>query len=293
MKRVSKTILAVAGIAAVLGVLFWAAGAALGGQRELDAAAEANGQGALHLGGEHGFHIDRQGIHIGSNTLDWDNDDDPSEADDSTVIRDGNSITSSGLAAFTSLDVELTLGDVIVEEGEDYNIRLSWNVPTAGKGFEMLYKSEDGKLTVWTEDSNAKMPDGKSWNSSAIITIPKGTELDEVDISTDLGDVSWSAAATAREVNLSTDLGDVTCSGLTAGELDAESDLGDVTLYLPGGREAYRWELETNMGDLSVDGKMQAGGLGTISNQGGSGENGVEASTALGNIEVYFSQTAQ
>jgi len=292
VKRASKIIFAFAGIAAILGILLWAAGAVMGGQRELNAAAEENGQGALHLGGEHGFYIDRQGIHIGNNILDRDDDDDPVEAGDGTVVRDGNSITSSGLVAFTSLDVELMLGDVFVEEGEDYSICLTWNVPTAVKGFEMFYKSEDSKLTVWTEDSDVKMPDGKSWNSSAIITIPKGADLDEVDISTDLGDVSWSAAATAREVNLSTDLGDVTCSGVTAQDLKAESDLGNVTLYLPNGREFYRWELETNMGDLTVDGETQAGGIGSISNQGGSGRNSVEASTALGDVEVYFSQSA-
>ena len=143
-------------------------------------------------------------------------------------------------------------------------------------------------MKVWNEERDG-YPDRDVEGACVVVTLPAGTELGEVDISTDLGSVTWEATASARKAELSTDLGSVSCSGLLARELGGSSDLGSVELLLPGPREDFRWELEANMGQLSLGGETQSRGLGELLVSGGTGEHLVKASSDLGSVDVSFS----
>jgi len=294
MKRLAKWALGVAGGAFLLGLCLYGAGTFLGGRAEGERAiarsvgahwhGEGPGQsGTIDLGGEHGIHIGRDGIHVGGehgihigrDSLDWD---DGEELED----LDTGSLAGVDLAAFTDIEAELHLGDVIVEEGETYGVCLEWNIPTLGKAFDMTYENKNGKLKIWTEEGSGDVVGPGTWVAKATVTIPKGAQLGEVELSTEFGDISWSAEAAAREAELSTNLGDVDCAGLAATELKAESDLGDVTVDFPAS-EGVSYSLSTDLGEARVNGESAPAVY-----EAPHESYYVEVKSDLGNVELNF-----
>lgn len=295
MKKAIKICLALAGTLFALGLVLHLTGTAMGGRRESIQYYEDRWEDishsdwghisvdsdGVHIGGEDGFHVDSGGVSIGGDHgIHVGHHSESGHSDRKQLLQSGE------LTDITSVEVDVDWGDVWIQEGEAFAVSLDWNV----NNYNMSYEVEDGVLKVEDE----------SWGSfktaadivtacKVLVTVPSGAALEKLDLSTAMGNIEVDAAVTAKKACLSTNLGDVNCLGLQARELEAESDLGDVRLHLPGTREDYTWELETNMGDLLLDGEKQTGGIGTITNRGGSGKNQVEATTALGSIEVNFS----
>lgn len=230
---------------------------------------ESMARGEFHIGGEKGIHLSPGKMSIG----DWGRNE-----------RSSDKGTAATLSPFTDLDVDVDLADVSVVEGEDYAIDLTWE----SDDVKLSYQLKDGKLKIWNGERNGHL-DRAIEGACVVVTLPAGAELGEVDVSTDLGSVTWEATASARQAELSTDLGSVACSGLLAGELEASSDLGSVEILLPGPREDFRWELEASMGQLSLDGETQSSGMGELLVSGGTGKHIVKASSDLGSVDVSFS----
>lgn len=295
MKKAIKICLALAGTLFALGLVLHLAGTAMGGRRECLQYYEdrwenishsdwghilVNSDG-VHIGGESGIHVDSDGVSIGG------------EHGIQVGHHGGNghwgkkqALESGELTGINAIEVDVDCGDIWIQEGETLAVSLDWNL----NNYTMSYEVKDGVLKVKDESLG-------SHNSSfdvdiackVLITVPSGTALDKLELSTDMGDIEVDAAITAKKANLSTDLGDVNCLGLQAKELKAESDLGDVELHLPDGKEEYTWKLETNMGELTENGEKRSGGLGNVAYRSGIGPNSVEASSSLGNVGIYFS----
>lgn len=263
MRSATKVLLGTALSLLVVGGTLNAVGAAMGGREESRSAGE------LYIGGERGIHLSSGKMSIGG----WGEKD--GFSDDGTAVI---------LSPFTDLEVNVDLADISVVEGENYAVDLTWG----SDYFKLSYQLKDGKLRIWNEAYDGDL-DRDVEGACVIVTLPDGAELGEVDISTDLGSVTWEAAAGARKAELSTDLGSIVCSGLLARELEASSDLGSVDVSLPGPREDFRWELEGSMGQLSLDGETQSGGMGELLVTGGTGEYMVKASADLGSVDVSFS----
>lgn len=295
MKRAIKICLALAGTLFALGLVLHLTGTAMGGRRESIQYFEdrwenishgdwdhisVNSDG-VHIGGENGFHLDSDGVSIGGDHgLHVGHHDGNGHSERKQLLESGE------LTGITAIEVDVDCGDVWVQEGENFSVSLDWNL----NNYNMSYEVKNGVLKVEDESwGSFKISSDIVIACKVLVTVPSGTALDKLDLSTAMGDIEVDAAVTAKKADLSTNLGDVNCLGLQAKELEAESDLGDIELHLPGAREDYAWELETGMGDLFLDGEKQSGGLGDITSRGGSGKNKVEAAASLGSIKVYFS----
>ena len=288
MKRAAKFSLSLAGMLLAVGIICMVSGAVMGGRGETDRYFESHMKDpawsglwhdGIHIGGEDGIHLDSTGVDIGGeHGIHW-------KHRGGEPVPGTNSTSQNGaLKNITAIDVDVDCADVEIREGEDCSVALDWNL----NNYSMSWTVEDNELKVTSESWPNVLPNSFDMGCKVAITLPAGTVLEELDLSTNLGDIDVDASFTARTAELSTDLGDVTCRGLQAGELDAESDLGDVELHMPNGREDYSWELETSMGELYLDGEKRSGGLGDIAEHGGSGRNLLEASSSLGNVQVYF-----
>lgn len=297
MKKGIKLCLSLAGTLFVLGLALNLVGAAMGGRRESNRYFQDRwdeisydgewgpilvGSDGVHIGGTNGIHVDsdgvniggEHGIHVGHNGV-------GSYSGEKQLVESGE------LTGITSLDVDMDCGDISVQEGTGFSVSLVWNMDH----YTMTYRVENGVLKVEDESwDGIKWGDNFNMECKATLTIPAGTALDALDLSTEFGDIEVDAAITARSADLSTSMGDINCQSLQADELDAESDMGDVILHLPGSREDYSWDLETNMGTLTVDGQRQSSGMGEISALGGYGPNYVKAQADMGDIQVHFSE---
>lgn len=207
----------------------------------------------------------------------------------------------AGLEPFARLEVDVPLGDVTVKSGEEYGLRL---VTGEEEWYELKYSCEDGGLTVWGTDLRGWAGQKDGW--AVEVTLPAGAELEEANLHTDLGDVSWQAEGSFRALELSTDLGDVVVkaeavsenaqvstdlgdvkvNGLVAGDLVARSDLGDVRLNLSGA-DGVDYELTTGLGEVRVNGKDR--GRSASGRSPGAGMR-VEAHSGLGDVRLTFEE---
>ena len=283
MKRLSKWILSAAGFSAVLGLAFLISGLFLGGRAALRSAAVSYrgaidlGEHSIHIGGEDGITITEDGIDIGGNE---------------GLHLYGNSnhtgasatIDDCSLDGLTDVDVELSLGDIIVKEGDLPYLELSWT----GESCAPKYSFSDGELRVWSENNTHVSLEDTLNGCSVTVTLPENTTLREIDLSTDLGSVTWKAAAVCQEADLSSDLGDVMCSGLVSDDLSCETNMGDVSVSIPDTQDGYRWKLKTDMGNVKLNDETKSGGMGTIQHEGGSGKKIIDASSNMGNVSLDF-----
>lgn len=221
------------------------------------------------------------------------------------------------LAAFDRLEIDLDLGEVIVQEGDALSLDLTWH----GAGYELHYSDENGLLKVWSTDMEL-LGGHRDYGGSAVLTLPYGTTLAKTDIHAALGSVDLSGFS-AKDLTLTADLGDVYLSGMTseradlrldlgslsvgdltvtdtldvknslgsvdiAGSLncdiDIDADLGGVVLYTGFPVSDYHYSLQADLGSVEIDGEEQKDGHAS----GGRGAHKLDVSADLGSVEVYF-----
>ncbi len=285
MKRTLKLCLALAGGFLMLGLVCTAVGALMGGRADSDRYFREKWSGSPWDDAlervedlfDHAEQLDRHQEELLGHI--------PGSKGSGSYGESGGTYPIS-LDDITAVQVDVDCADIRVQEGETPSVDLNWNLSNYAIGYEI----EEGTLKVTSESwGHSQLPDNFHIDCTVLLTLPAGTRLDRLELSTDMGDVEAQAALTVNEAELSTDLGDVICQNLLADTLEAETDLGDVELHLPGKRADYYWELETNMGELSIDGEKQSGGMGELFCRGGNGEKQIEAGSSLGNVELWFS----
>jgi len=213
-------------------------------------------------------------------------------------------VTSERLAAFDELEVDVALGDVTVEQGEDYGVELSWNAASV----ELYYEVKGGTLLIWNKDQ-VNISLGSGMFASVRVSVPEGVTLDKVSVDTDLGDCRISDLQ-ARELDVEAELGAVSLSNVTADEADLELSLGNLELWdvtageleanlslgdLTGSGLTVSRELkaENDMGSIDLAGDLRGtaeltdnmGGV-SLFIQGAEGEYGYDLKTSLGSVRV-------
>lgn len=291
MKKSIKWVLGTAGVLVAMGLLLRGVGFVMGGRRESRQYYEGRWE-ELHMdgrwglidispdgvsvGGENGIRVDSDGVSVGGEH--------GIHVDHHGIEHEGKKqlVESGALAGITEIDVEVDCGDIYLQEGENCSVSLDWN-PT---NYAMSYQVEDGVLKVEDESwGSGKLADGFSVVCRVILTVPADMELDSLQLSTDMGDISVDAALSVSEAELSTDLGDVTCRGLLARELTAESDLGDVTVEVPAECKDLSYALSTDLGEVSFNGEPRRNPTTVVQ---GNEKYSVEARSSLGNVNLEY-----
>jgi len=276
--KAARFALMLAGVMAVLGLVLLLTGSLMGGREELDELAEAR---------------------FGELSAQW-----RGHSSKSPVLTDP--VQGEELSGFHSVEATIDLGDIRFQAGETPGVELTGKVG----GYELKYTVENDTLWVWSEAEDRQWwdqwEDMESLDIGVTITMPSSTDLKDLTLDSELGDiqVEWDGDArdvvlstelgdiqvdwrgSARTVDISTDMGNLTCQGLAGEAMEVESDLGDVTVSLPGPKDDYGWELEASLGEITVDGKSVTG---EAIQAGGSGKRYLKASTDMGDLEVTFS----
>ena len=267
MKKVSKIVLIAAGAVFTLGLVLHLLGGAMGGRPETDRSLRdwAYTWRGHWTGWNHwGDWVD---------WVDWDDWDTP-------VIGSPQDVTVKDLEAFTQLDVSIDFGDVDVVEGTSFGVSLySRNI----SNYSLHYENKDGTLKVWSETvQNMRNRFGSNASAGVVVTIPRNTTLTKVDLDSDMGDVTWFAAATAEKAELSTEMGDVNCDNLLAAELEAKTEMGNVDVGFPE-RNGVSYELYTDLGEVTLNGVRQHA---YVSHTASDQRYYVQAHTEMGDVDV-------
>ncbi len=111
-----------------------------------------------------------------------------------------------------------------------------------------------------------------------------GVTTDSGNLQLDLGKL------TVKEINskgltLEAGSGDIDVQGVLQGVTDIQCDLGSVTVNPSGTKDQFRYELETDLGTVSVDEQESSG---SISDSNASAKNSLKIQADMGDISVDF-----
>ncbi|MBD5149551.1 MAG: DUF4097 family beta strand repeat protein [Oscillibacter sp.] len=207
------------------------------------------------------------------------------------------------LDAFTEIEAEIAVGDVIIRRGTEFQIEVSFEGTVRGEPYRIEYEVTDGTLNVVSFPKHHNDNDGDC-SGQVLVTVPENTALEEIKISLGVGDVTLRELSVdeaeletgvgnlsvidtaAREVELETGVGDVKISGIPAAMMELTTGVGNVTASLDCSPEECSWMLTSGVGSIQVDGVTS---LLSASHKAPDGSCRLTGSTGVGSVSVTFS----
>ena len=217
--------------------------------------------------------------------------------------------------AFSSIDVDISLGNIQVVAGDGCTLTISRS--KALSGCEPTWEIRNGVLRLRDGDLPRQVrvnswDDLKNlfgtgqWTVDVIITVPAGAALDNINVETGLGNillygvnaetvtaetgvgkVECYEARNVRKLELTTGVGDV---GLILEEVrsglnvNLESGTGNVEVSLGCSERDCRYELESGLGLVTVNGVVR----GSNAEHKGSTLYRLDAESGTGSVNVHF-----
>lgn len=260
MKKLAKVLAGVAAPLFLVGVILMGAGWAMGAQTEL----------TVDIGG-HPVNVGFTGFY-------------PRAGSDSIETASGSAAGDRDLAAFDEIEIDVSMGDVNFIVADDYGVDLTWY----GKNYELHYTNENGRLKVWsTSLPNVGVNLSTKYGGTVTVYLPQDARMEEVDVTTALGDISMTSFQTDKmevlanlgdvylydahigEGNMTLSLGDLQISDVTARDLTLDLSLGDLTAARLTTEKSL--DIENSMGLVDI---------------GGSFAGTTEISSSLGDVNV-------
>lgn len=187
---------------------------------------------------------------------------------------------------FSKLDIAIGLGNVQVEEGDGWRLRLvnrGWD-SRYDVSQELKYSQDGDTLSVWSVSDNIASGES-SPDVRILITVPKGTALEQADLGIGVGDVDWDGCTVSGKLSVESGVGDLDVSA-PLGTADLSTGVGDVTLKVTGSQSDYAWQLSTGTGDIRLNGETAAPF--TFTATGGNGDRSLSLTSGTGDVSLEF-----
>ena len=231
----------------------------------------------------------------------------------SSRFSDGQSV-----ASFSSIDVNIGLGNIDVVAGDDFTLSIS--LSDALSGYTPVWEVRDGVLRIRDGGASQATSHVFAWDDlkklfsanqlvvDMIITVPEGAALGKISVKTGLGSVLLNGV-NAETVAAETGVGDVECyearnvrslelnTGVGHVILDMEkvgssqslnanlkSGTGSVEAYLGCSEKECQYELESGLGIVTVNGSVR----GSNAERKGSMPYRLSAESGTGGVNLYF-----
>lgn len=205
--------------------------------------------------------------------------------------------------AFSSLTIDLTMGDIEVKEGAGFEVKIK-DIP-------------EDEYHVSIEQDTLKITTSQTWKFSihmnaldykVSVTVPKGTALENINIHSsmgdvtldtinctyvnidqDMGDIDIRESKVNGDVEVDNRMGDIKFAGQVLGNMKVDDAMGDIKLLLNGSEAEYSYDLSTSMGDIKINGESSSDGVGGREKGGAnSAAYHIEASDSMGDIKLEF-----
>ena len=187
---------------------------------------------------------------------------------------------------FSKLDIAIGLGNVQVEEGDGWRLRLvNWGWDSRYDASQELKYSQDGDtLSVWSVSDNISSGQS-SPDVRVLVTVPAGTVLERADLSLGMGNVTWDDCAVKGRLRAECGMGNLSVSAPVE-ETALTTGMGNITLDLAGNQADYTWDLTASSGTIRLNGETTE----PYSVSGGEGNHRLSLTSGMGNVNLQFSQ---
>ena len=239
--------------------------------------------------------------------------------------------TDMELEAFNTIDIDVELAEVHIIESETEHFGISFDL--IGEIDDYNFSVENGIVTLESKTSAKRFSINLFGNTSTTadiiyISIPKGVQLVDINIDSDVGDVEISIPDGAKTMNITADVGAIHIDGgkyeylnLSAdvGDIDVkdvevtkvveadaavgkvsitgdlqcdmkvDADVGSVTIKTDCADELYRYRVEADMGDIDVFGNDKEGMGNSVEGNPEGAEYLIEVDAAIGSVKITSS----
>lgn len=294
MKKGWKVFWIVCAVLAAVGILLTVAGAVLGGFGMLRTREDEGVIRSL---------LDRMGIrHETTVTNDVVIEDLDDLTDKDHVPGEVNGDTVTAYEGVGELDIELAGmgirvapydGESIIVDTSGCRADIQDKINVWQDGRELKVEMEDrGSLS--TQDTGVmyiSVPQGTYFSKvsadarAGLIEI-EGVEAGKLSVSADAGEVVIRSFS-AEKVEADCGVGQIILEGEVTHEAEMNCDMGAIQCRLPGEREAYDYEIDCDLGSVTVDGESYSSFHNKIKEDNGNGCK-IEADCNLGSIEILF-----
>ena len=195
-----------------------------------------------------------------------------------------------------NLELKLGAGEFEIKESETTDILIKSGMP--------IKAQVDGDtIKIHTKDSVQFI----SWGSSGVISIevPKGTHFGDVDMKIGAGKIECENVS-AQKLSLEVGAGEIIMSesdtkemavnvgmgsfifhGNVNGDIEMDCGMGNAQLWLDGTEEDYNYEIDCDMGNITV-GNHSYGGVSAKQYIDNNAAYDIEMDCGMGNVELYF-----
>ncbi len=166
----------------------------------------------------------------------------------------------------TSIDFDVDFADVKIAYGDTFAV--SYSMP---ENLVPKINIKDGVLSVKsTQTTNFSFPFNVSGDYEIVLTLPEGTELDDLSMNLDAGDITIKGIK-ATNLNMDVDAGDIKLSDIEADNFQIDVDAGNFEI---NGVNVQRMTIDVDAGNVDIRDSV----IGTIT-----------ADVDAGNIESHNS----
>ena len=188
------------------------------------------------------------------------------------------------LEPFSELSIDVGIGDIRVEEGDDWHLSLtSGGQDRSGTLYELDYSLNGDSLEIWSTPESIS-GDG-SPEAEVVLTVPEGTVLNRAEVSIGVGSLDWSGCAVEELLRTEAGVGGLTVTA-AVGSAVLTTGVGDVELNAEGVETDYAYQLTTGTGGIRLNGERE----GPLFAGGGSGKKNLALSSGTGDISLNFTQ---
>lgn len=219
-------------------------------------------------------------------------------------IKLGSGNETRHLDAFEAIDIDVSIGDIVVEDGEDYTISIQ-NMEE-----EDYTLTQNGGMLHFVFDKNEWNVFNFSSNDyKVVVTIPENKTMKEIKVDSSMGDIevrnvdckSLTLDQAMGEVDVKNvivegdtsieqNMGDIDIKGSLRGKSDIKNHMGDISIEIQkDAKDKFYYHLKSSMGDLEVDKKSTSDGF-SASLEGGStkADYQIIADNSMGDISLEF-----
>lgn len=203
------------------------------------------------------------------------------------------------LDAFSSLDIELSLIEMEIKQGDGYRLELI-DVPQGTLKLEVTGSS----LRIFNTYQKNMDYGINDFHNKVILTIPQ-QELEELKIDLSMGkldirdiqaksiEIEGSMTmirvdnTVSQEVSIESSMADVRFSGEVLGDIRVVNSMANVDIKLSGKADDYSYELSNSMGSVSYDRRSLDGFASEMSGNDDAPYR-IMVENSMGNIDVRF-----
>lgn len=205
----------------------------------------------------------------------YDDDDDDIIENDVEDADGTNGNFSASLEPFNSIQMNNQVTGLRIEEGSSYRIEAWYTKKKLKPEFEV----SNGVLKV---TQTAGRVNSGNQNCRVVITVPKDTYFDSLDLNINVGDLVLRRMA-GNSVNAQINVGAIDLRDSDFKRIDLETNVGAICADLAGKLSDYEMNLSTDIGLVSVDGNT----FKRHYEARGNGSRRIKAVTNVGQIEIH------